>query len=97
MQHLPIVVELINTVPLVGMPLKEATDVVAEHLLVAGFDPDDDFVLAKLVEYDDIPLYIPLTGSMTMLSPDETGPVAAVRVFKAYPPTPDMYTRRVGD
>ena len=89
------VVESIDTVPLIGMPLMQATDVVAQQLLAAGFNPKDEFVLAMVVVLDDTVEYIPLGGNTTMPPPDETGVIAAVHVDKVYRMS-DMYKRRVG-
>lgn len=95
MQHIPVVVESIDTVPLVGMPLTQATDLVAQQLLVAGFDPNHEFVLAMVVVLDDSTVYLPLGGNMTMPSPDETGVIAAVHIDKVHH-LMDMYKRKVG-
>lgn len=95
MQHIPVVVESIDTVPLVGMPLTQATDLVAQQLLFAGFDPNHEFVLAMVVVLDDSTVYLPLGGNMTMPSPDETGVIAAVHIDKVHH-LMDMYKRKVG-
>lgn len=88
--------ESIDTAPLAGMPLIQATDLVAQQLMAAGFDPKDEFVLAMVVVLDDSTEYLPLGGNMTMPSPDDIGVVAAVQVDKVYSMS-DMYKRRVGN
>lgn len=95
-QHIPVVVESIDTAPLVGMLLTQATDLVAQQLMAAGFDPKDEFVLAMVVVLDNSTEYVPLGGNMTMPSLDEIGLVAAVHVDKVYHMS-DMYKRRVGN
>ena len=88
--------ESIDTAPLVGMLLTQATDLVAQQLMAAGFDPKDEFVLAMVVVLDDSTVYVPLGGNMTMPPLGEIGVVAAVQVDKVICPTSDMYKRRVG-
>ena len=94
LQHIPVVVESIDTTPLVGMPITQATDLVAQQLAAAGFDPSHEFVLAIVVKLDDCTQYIPLVGNPTMKR-YETGVIAAVHKDKVYP-LRDMYSRRVG-
>ena len=89
------VVESIDTAPLVGMPITQATDLVAQQLAAAGFDPNHEFVLAMVVVLDDCTKYIPLGGNQTMQPYEETGVIAAVHKDKVYS-LRDMYSRRVG-
>lgn len=88
-------VESIDTAPLVGMPTTQATDLVAQQLAAAGFDPNDEFVLAMVVVLDNSAQYIPLGGNETMPPFEDTGVIAAVHKDKVYP-LRDMYSRRVG-
>ena len=95
MQHILVAVESINAVPLVGMPVTQATDLVAQQLLAAGFDPDDEFVLAEVMVLYNVTIFLPLGGNTTIPSPDEHGVIVAVHVDKVYPMR-NMYRRRVG-
>ena len=86
-------VEDVDVDMLVGLPVVEATDMVAEELQQAGFDPNDEFALALVVPGEDCMKYIPLDASTIV--PLDCFKISAVHISRLYQDVKNKYIRKI--
>ena len=93
LQYIPVNMETVNTDLLVGLSVEEATDMVAEELQTAGFDPEDQFALAQVIDLGEHNIYVPLEAG-TVIS-EEIGLAAAVHVNRIVKNVKNSYIRKI--
>jgi hypothetical protein len=92
-KYIPVNVEDVDVDMLVGLPVVEATDMVAEELQQFGFDPNDEFALALVVPGEDCMKYIPLDAS-TIVHLD-CFKISAVHISRLYQDVKNKYIRKI--